>query len=129
MDKSILKKFLTAGFMEKGKWHPTTIGAAQGGIISPTLMVLTLSGLESKLRSTKEKQRSREKINIIAYADDFIVTAASVKLLHEKVILSSKRLLAKQVWNSLRRKPESLTSTKDLTFLGLIYGNIKTVNC
>jgi len=88
MDKIILKKFLKAGFMENGEAHPTELGTPQGGIISPTLSVMALSGLESKLTDTKETQRNRKKkkINMIAYADDFIVTASSEQLLREEVI-------------------------------------------
>ena len=86
MDKVILGKFLKAGFMEKGKRYPTDIGAAQGGVISPTLTVMALSGLEAKLVSTRKRQRDKEKIKIFAYADDFVVTAASEGLLKEKVV-------------------------------------------
>jgi len=86
MDKVVLKKFLKAGFMENGETHPTEIGTPQGGSISTTLAVMALSGLESKIRSKNERQRAKEKINVIAYADDFVVTAASKELLEEKVI-------------------------------------------
>ena len=86
MDKVILRKFLTAGFMENGEKHQTTRGTCQGGTISPTIALMALSGLEGKLRSEREKQRDKEQINIIAYADDFIITAASKELLETKVI-------------------------------------------
>jgi len=86
MDKVVLKKFLKAGFMENGEKHSTTIGTPQGGNISTTLAVMALSGLETKLRSENAKQRDKEQINVIAYADDFIVTAVSKQLLQEKVI-------------------------------------------
>ena len=88
MDKIILEKFLKAGFVEDGKAYPTELGTPQGGIISPTLAVMALSGLEDKLTDITETQRvrQRKKINMIAYADDFIVTASSEQLLHEEVI-------------------------------------------
>lgn len=86
MDKVVLRKFLKAGFMENGEKHPTTVGTPQGGTISTTLAVMALSGLEAKLRSDKARQRAKEKINVIAYADDFVVTAESKELLEEKVI-------------------------------------------
>ena len=93
MDKVVLEKFLKAGFMEHGELYPTTMGACQGGIISPTLAVLALSGLEGKVRSEKRRQRHKERINMIAYADDFIVTAASKELLIDKVIPILKKAL------------------------------------
>ena len=47
---------------------------------------MALSGLEAKLVSTRKRQRDKEKIKIFAYADDFVVTAASEELLKEKVV-------------------------------------------
>jgi RNA-directed DNA polymerase len=46
MDKSILSKWLKAGYIEKGQLYPTNFGTPQGGIISPTLLTITLAGLE-----------------------------------------------------------------------------------
>ena len=41
MDKEMLRKWLTAGYIEKGKLHPTTVGTPQGGLITPTTMLQT----------------------------------------------------------------------------------------
>jgi RNA-directed DNA polymerase len=49
MDKKMLKKWLTAGYIEKGKQYDTERGTPQGGIISPALLTLTLSGLEKAI--------------------------------------------------------------------------------
>src|SRR6266542_1094236 len=49
MDRAILKKWLEAGIIERESFSLTTTGTPQGGIISPTLMNLTLDGLESLL--------------------------------------------------------------------------------
>jgi len=84
MDKVVLKKFLKAGFMENGEKHQTTMGTPQGGTISPTIALMALSGLESKLRSGRVRQQKKEQINVIAYADDFVVTAASKEFLKRK---------------------------------------------
>jgi RNA-directed DNA polymerase len=86
MDKQILKKFLKAGFMENGTINPTDKGTPQGSVISPALTVLALTGLEKKLRPSSSYQQNRKKINVIAYADDFIVTAATVELLEKEVM-------------------------------------------
>jgi len=85
MGKPILRKFLKAGFLENSQLNPTNDGVPQGGIISPTLSVMALSGLEPQLVSPKVRQQRKEKIHMIAYADDFVVTAASKELLEEKV--------------------------------------------
>lgn len=94
MDKPILGKFLTSGFVEKRQLRPTVAGTPQGGPISPALAILALSGLESLMRSPNERQRKREKINMIAYADDFIVTASSKELLVDKVMPALEKALA-----------------------------------
>ncbi len=118
MDKIILKKFLKAGFMEEGKRYPTEFGAAQGGTISPTLAVMALSGLEGKLRSIKRRQQHIEKINVIAYADDFVVTAASKTLLQGKVIPLLKEAL-NQVGLELSSEKTKITSIETgFDFLG-----------
>lgn len=82
MDKRILKQWLTAGYMEKNVLYPTKEGAAQGGVISPTITVMALSGLE---QAVKAAISSRDKVNVVSYADDFVVTGVSKEVLEQKV--------------------------------------------
>lgn len=88
-DKVILKKWLKAGYMDKNILHPTEDGTPQGGIISPVLANLALDGLEAKLktrfplRSTKSRQA--QQVNMVRYADDFIVTGRTKELLEQEV--------------------------------------------
>lgn len=51
MDKKILRKWLAAVYIEKGKLYPTELGVPQGGVISPTLLTITLSGLEQAIKA------------------------------------------------------------------------------
>lgn len=95
MDKIILRKFLKSGVMDKTQLYPTTAGTPQGGVISPALAVMALSGLEPLIRSTHDRQRKKEKINMIAYADDFVVTASSREILIDKVLPELEQALAK----------------------------------
>lgn len=126
MDKIILRKFLKAGFMENGKRYPTDLGTPQGGIISPTLAVMALSGIEAKLISTNHRQRNKEKINIIAYADDFVVTAATEQLLKEKVMPTLVATL-KEVGLELSQEKTRITSIeKGFDFLGF---NVRKYRC
>lgn len=130
MDKIILKKFLKAGFIEKGETHSTDQGAAQGGGISPTLAVMALSRLEGKLRSNNLRQQYKEKINVIAYADDFVVTAANEHLIHDKIIPILKAALS-EVGLELSKEKTKITSIYDgFNFLGFNvrkYKNGKTL--
>jgi RNA-directed DNA polymerase len=81
-DTSILKRWLGAGYIEDATFHPTHEGTPQGGIISPVIANLALDGLE---RVAKEAAPPRSKVNVIRYADDFIITACSKELLEEKI--------------------------------------------
>ena len=118
MDKQVLGKFLKAGFMERGKLHPMTQGTAQGGLISPALTVLALAGLEKVILPPKRGQKQREKINVIAYADDFIITAATEELLKEKVMPNLVAFL-KNVGLELSLEKTKITSIEEgFDFLG-----------
>jgi RNA-directed DNA polymerase len=90
-DKQVLQKWLKAGYVENRNRFPTEAGTPQGGIISPTLANLTLDGLEPLLAQhfPKEKRRAgkiwRPKVNLVRYADDFIITGDSQELLEKEV--------------------------------------------
>jgi RNA-directed DNA polymerase len=88
IDKTILNKWLKAGYIESGKCFPTHKGTPQGGIISPILMNMTLDGLEAAVRKAvpdRITRNTRSKVNFIRYADDFIVTGATREILEEQV--------------------------------------------
>ena len=55
----------------------------KGGIASPTLANMVLDGLENEVRSALPRRVKgiSQKINVIRYADDFIITACSEELL------------------------------------------------
>src|SRR5438270_3680236 len=83
MDKSILNKWLKAGYIDKQVFYRTEEGTPQGGPISPALANLTLDGLERELHSLFPgyRQRQRAKVNLIRFADDFVITGSSKELL------------------------------------------------
>lgn len=78
-DKRMLKQWLECGYIDKGLFYKTAEGTPQGGIISPTLMLLTLVGLEKLTKSIARKTGSR--VNFIGYADDFVITGSSKEVL------------------------------------------------
>ena len=81
MDKKILHKWLKAGYIHKRILYPTDAGTPQGGICSPTLANMTLDGLEAELK----KFRLQDKVHMVRYADDFIITGNSKELLENEV--------------------------------------------
>jgi RNA-directed DNA polymerase len=88
MDRVILRKWLQAGFMEKDVFVATTEGTPQGGIASPALANRALDGLETVLKEhfgATHGPKRRNKVHLVRYADDFIVTGTSKELLRDEV--------------------------------------------
>jgi RNA-directed DNA polymerase len=88
MDKTILRKWLKTGYMEKQVFYKTEAGTPQGGICSPTLANIALNGLERKLREFYPKnsvRQQRAKVHFVRYADDFIITGSSKELLEQEI--------------------------------------------
>lgn len=88
IDKKVLNQWLKAGYLEHKQFYPTTSGTPQGGIISPTLMNMALDGLEGAVKKGLGKGKGLQrgyKVNVVRYADDFIITAATQEILEEVV--------------------------------------------
>jgi len=115
MNKTILKKFLKAGYMEKGVIYPTTEGTGQGGPISPTLALMTLSGLEGKLNRLFRKG---SKVQVVIYADDFIVTGASREQLDTLVIPCIQSFLKERGLELSQEKSKITHIEEGFDFLG-----------
>ena len=85
-DKAILKEWLKAGFVYQNELFPTEAGTPQGGIVSPVLANMTLDGLEAMLAEKFPKaKRTGLKMNMVRYADDFIITGHSKEWLEQEV--------------------------------------------
>jgi RNA-directed DNA polymerase len=88
LETGILRKWLKAGYIEKDVFHPTEAGTPQGGVISPVLANMALDGLEKLLKTRFSKSTKRgkgTKVNVIRFADDFIVTGSSSEVLEREV--------------------------------------------
>ena len=85
MNRTILRKWLKAGYMEDKRLYPTTKGTPQGGIISPTIMNMVLDGLEGELNRKFPRWKGK-KVNYIRYADDFVITASSREVIKDEII-------------------------------------------
>jgi len=121
MDKTILRKWLTAGYMEDGIMYPSRKGTPQGGIISPTLSNMALDGLEDVVRRAVPR---RNRVNFIRYADDFIITGKSKYLLENKVKPAVEKFLVKRGL-TLSEEKTTITYIRDgFTFLGQTFRKI-----
>lgn len=122
MDKVVLQKWLKAGYVERRKLFPTEAGTPQGGIISPTLANMTLDGLEAELEAVFGKKRTpkayRNKVHLVRYADDFIITSASKELLEDEVKPLVARFLAARGLELSQEKTRITHISEGFDFLG-----------
>jgi len=117
MDRAVLGKWLKAGYVEMYRLHATEEGTPQGGVISPTLANMALDGLE-RLLQQHFGRRNSNKVNLIRYADDFIISGCSKELLEHDVRSLVEGFLAER---GLRLSPEKTRTThveEGFDFLG-----------
>jgi RNA-directed DNA polymerase len=118
MDKVMLKKWLEAGYIENKEIFPTKDGVPQGGIISPTLLVVTLSGLEEAVMQHISNNR-KDKIHFSTYADDFIITGATKEMLENKVQPAVEKFLQNRGLTLSREKTKITHIDDGFDFLGV----------
>jgi RNA-directed DNA polymerase len=95
MDKKVLRQWLKAGYVENYKQFKTTEGTPQGGIISPVLMNMTLDGLEKVIRQ-KYPPWKKSKINLVRYADDFVITSPTKEQIEREIAPLVNEFLAQR---------------------------------
>ena len=123
MDKVMLKKWLKSGFVFNKELFPTEEGTPQGGIISPTLANMTLDGLQTML-AEKFRDRSKSKnanaplVNLVRYADDFIITGRNKELLEYKVMSLIKEFLSVRGLTLSEEKTKITHIDEGFDFLG-----------
>jgi RNA-directed DNA polymerase len=121
MDKKILLQWLKAGYIHKRILYPTEAGTPQGGVCSATLANMTLDGLEFELK----KFHLQDKVHMVRYADDFIITGNSKELLENEVKPLVEKFLSAR---GLELSPEKTGIThidEGFDFLGV---NIRKYN-
>src|ERR1022692_2676691 len=121
MNKKVLSGWLKAGYVESGKLFPTEAGTPQGGPASPTLANIALDGLEAVLADRfgrTARINNQYRVRVVRYADDFIITGSSKKLLEEQVKPCVEAFLAER---GLQLSPEKTRIThlsEGFDFLG-----------
>lgn len=126
MDKAILRGWLKAGYMHEGLFKSTDAGTPQGGIISPTLANMALDGLQSLLKKNFCRSGLNPyKVNIIRYADDFVVTGITQEVLADKVRPVIEQFLAERGLTLSPEKTKITHITEGFDFLGM---NVRKYN-
>jgi RNA-directed DNA polymerase len=120
MDKAILRKWLKSGYLEKAIFYDTETGTPQGGIISPVLANMTLDGLEATIRKAllRSKKRDSAKVNVVRYADDFVITGSSRELLNDEVMPLVENFLRERGLELSLEKTRITTVEEGFDFLG-----------
>jgi RNA-directed DNA polymerase len=123
MDKVILRRWLKAGVVHKGQLTATEEGTPQGGIASPTLANMTLNGLElgliAHLRARfGTRKAAKLKVNVVRYADDFVITGASKEMLETEIRPWVASFLAERGLRLSEAKTRVLHVNEGFDFLG-----------
>ena len=119
VDKTILRRWLKAGFVFQNQLFPAEAETPQGGIISPVLANMTLDDLEKALATAfpRAKQEGR-KMNMVRYADDFIITGHSKEWLEHEVMPVVTEFLSKRGLRLSQEKTRITHITAGFYFLG-----------
>ena len=122
MDKAILRKWLKAGVVDMGQLKATEAGTPQGGIISPTVANMALDGLETLLTEQFGARGSaaarKQKVHLVRYADDFVITGSSQELLEERVKPLVEKFLAERGLRLSETKTKVTHIDRGFDFLG-----------
>lgn len=117
-DKIVLKliwKFLRSGILDKDIYVETTVGAPQGGPLSPILVNVYLNKLDREL----EKRGHR----FIRYADDFVIYVKTPRA-GERVMASVKKYIEEDLGLTINEKKSKVCGATSATFLGFNIQNL-----
>lgn len=122
-DREVLRKWLKSGVVDKAGWLATKSGTPQGGIISPAVANWTLNGLETDLiKHCTERwgvgRTKKQKLGVIRYADDFVVTGDSKELLEKEIVPWIETFLAERGLRLSPAKTRIVHIDEGFDFLG-----------
>ena len=122
-----IRRWLTAGVVELGTVTDTEAGTPQGGIASPLLANIALTGLERVFgcerpdgtpRAPAWRRGNDRGVNLIRYADDFVVTAPSREVLEDYVVPKVAAFLATRGLALSAAKTRIVHVDEGFSFLG-----------
>ena len=125
--RETVRRWLKSGIIEFGKYFQTKSGTPQGGIISPLLANIALDGMErffgaenSKGNYTVPSSRSGDNkgLNLIRYADDFVVTAPSREKIVSYVLPKLRAFLKERGMELNEAKTKIVHRDEGFDFLG-----------
>jgi len=107
--ESLIRRFLQAGIMDKGKYLPSEKGTPQGGNLSPLLSNIMLNELDKELESRG--------LNFVRYADDCIITVKS-QAAAKRVMQSITNWIERKLGLKINASKSRITRPPHLKYLG-----------
>ena len=109
---SLIRKYLSAGVMEKGIVKATTVGTPQGGNLSPLLSNIMLNELDKELEVRG--------LNFVRYADDCIILVKSEKAAN-RVLVSITKFIEKKLELKVNAEKSKVTRPTQTKYLGVSF--------
>ena len=109
---SLIRKYLSAGVMEKGIVKATEVGTPQGGNLSPLLSNIMLNELDKEL-----EERG---LNFVRYADDCIILVKSEKAAN-RVLASITKYIEKKLGLKVNAEKSKVTRPTKTKYLGFSF--------
>lgn len=109
---SLIRKYLSAGVMEKGIVRATTEGTPQGGNLSPLLSNIMLNELDKELEERE--------LNFVRYADDCIILVKSEKAAN-RVLTSITKFIEKKLGLKVNVEKSKVTRPTQTKYLGFSF--------
>lgn len=109
---SLIRKYLSAGVMEKGIVKPTYVGTPQGGNLSPLLSNIMLNELDKELEARGLK--------FVRYADDCIILVKSEKAAN-RVLVSITKFIEKKLGLKVNAEKSKVTRPTNTKYLGFSF--------
>lgn len=116
--KSLICRWLKAGYVDKHVYHDSDLGTPQGGVISPLLANIALHGMESALNIARNSAgRVTSPYTCIRYADDFIVACRTKE--DASIAIHKLNIWLQECGLSLSKEKTKITHITDgFDFLG-----------
>ena len=107
--ESLIRKYLNAGVMVKGKYEKTIKGTPQGGNLSPLLSNIMLNELDKELEAIG--------LHFVRYADDCVITVGSSAAAN-RVMASVTKWIEKKLGLKVNAIKSKVTTPMKLKYLG-----------
>lgn len=116
--ESLIRKYLKAGVMNKGKYEATEVGTPQGGNLSPLLSNIMLNELDKELEIRG--------LRFTRYADDVVITVKS-RVAATRVMYSITEWIERKLGLKVNAEKTKVTPPTKVKYLGFSFWKDRNV--